>query len=265
MPLPANTVENNLRQWNDKYAWPQQGDEWSAHWGGAKQHWDHFLLPRIREFLPVRAILEIAPGRGRWTQFLADCCQQLIVVDLSPACIEFCKRRFASRQNISYLTNDGRSLEMVTDGSVDFIFSFDSLVHADAATVEQYVRQLSKKLRSGAAGFIHHSNAAPYRTLLQISEWLSDRKLLGISPFLKKRTDRRWRALDVSARKMAEFCRASGITCTKQEIFAVDDLVFPTDCVSTLRNLPSDALPTPRLIDYNLLARTSQESRSTAS
>jgi ubiquinone/menaquinone biosynthesis C-methylase UbiE len=119
--------------------------------GGARRHWEHFLLPRIRRFLPAGTILEIAPGHGRWTQFLAPYCQQLIVVDLSPSCIDFCKQRFATLQNISYFTNDGSSLEMVADGSLDFAFSFDSLVHADAATVEQYVRQLQKKLRPGAA------------------------------------------------------------------------------------------------------------------
>ena len=57
----------------------------------------------------------------------ADHCQHLFVVDLSPACIEHCKKRFANRQNISYFTNDGRSLYMIADGSLDFVFSYDSL------------------------------------------------------------------------------------------------------------------------------------------
>ena len=99
MPLPPNTVQNNLRQWDEKYPWPKEGDEWSEQWGSAKAQWDHFLLPRISQFLPVPTILEIAPGHGRWTQFLLDHCQHLIVVDLSPACIEHCKKRFADRQN----------------------------------------------------------------------------------------------------------------------------------------------------------------------
>ena len=264
MPLPpnsppANTVENNLRQWNEKYTWPREGDEWSEQWGSTKGQWEHFLLPRISQVFPVPTILEIAPGHGRWTQFLADQCEHLIVVDLSPACIEHCKKRFADRQNISYFTNDGCSLDMIADGSLDFVFSFDSLVHADAATVEQYVRQLQKKLRPGSAAFIHHSNAAPYKPLLQIAAWLSDRNVPRLSPYVRKRTDRCWRALDMSARQMAQFCRDSGMTCTAQEVFAAGDLVFPIDCVSTVKNSPSDAMPTLRHVDYRLLARTSRK------
>ena len=40
---------------------------------------------------------------------------------------------FASDTHISYHINDGKSLEMVQhDDSTDFVFSFDSLVHAEA-------------------------------------------------------------------------------------------------------------------------------------
>jgi ubiquinone/menaquinone biosynthesis C-methylase UbiE len=250
-----NTVENNLRLWDETYAWPKEGDEWSEQWGGTKGLWDHFLLPRINQFLPAPTILEIAPGHGRWTQFLADHCQHLFVVDLSPACIEHCKKRFANRQNISYFTNDGRSLDMIADGSLDFVFSYDSLVHADASTVEQYVRQLQKKLRPGSPGFIHHSNAAPYKTLLQLAAWMSDCKVPRVSRYISRRTDRHWRALNMPARGMAEFCHDSGMTCTAQEVFAADALVFPIDCLSTVKNSPSDTMPTRRRIDYRLLAR----------
>jgi Methyltransferase domain len=238
------------------------GDEWSETWNGTERQWKHFLLPRIRSFLPVETILEIAPGYGRWTQFLVGCCERLIVVDLSPRCIDHCKQRFADRGNISYHTNDGCSLGMIDDGSIDFVFSYDSLVHADAPTVKQYVYQLRSKLRAGGAGFIHHSNAARYKTLLETSAWLAERKVPLISPYLKKRTDRCWRALDVSARLMAELYRDSRMSCISQEVFAPADLVMAIDCVSTFINSPSDKVPIPRWIDYRRLARTSTEHQS---
>jgi hypothetical protein len=59
MPLPENTVENYLRQWSGKYTWPQGGGEWSEAMGGAPQHWNHFLPPRIQDFPPARVILDI--------------------------------------------------------------------------------------------------------------------------------------------------------------------------------------------------------------
>jgi hypothetical protein len=72
----------------------------------------------------------IGPGFGRWTQYLRRLCIRLIVVDLSERCIDSCRRRFAGDRHIEYIVNDGTSLEQIPDGSVDFIFSFDSLVHA---------------------------------------------------------------------------------------------------------------------------------------
>ena len=51
---------------------------------------------------------------------------------------------------------------MIPDGSVDFVFSFDSFVHPDREIVEAYLRQLGAKLKIGGKGFIHHSNFGEY-------------------------------------------------------------------------------------------------------
>ena len=119
------TVEKNLQQWNARYAWAQQGDEWSASWGGAEAQWLGAILPRIRAFVPTNTILEIAPGFGRWTNYLKDHCNRLIVVDLTASCIQACQQRFASSSHITYHVNDGISLAMIPDGAIDFVFSFD--------------------------------------------------------------------------------------------------------------------------------------------
>ena len=60
------------------------------------------------------------------------------------------------------ILNDGRSLSMIPDASVDFVFSFDSFVHPDRDVVEEYLRQLGTKLKIGGKGFIHHSNFGEY-------------------------------------------------------------------------------------------------------
>jgi hypothetical protein len=70
-------------------------------------------------------MLEIAPGHGRWTEFLLDC-KRLILVDLSPSCIDYCRKRSSGHHNISYHVGDGRSLPENCSGEVDFVFSFDS-------------------------------------------------------------------------------------------------------------------------------------------
>ena len=51
---------------------------------------------------------------------------------------------------------------MVEDGSVDFAFSFDSLVHAEADVLGAYLGELARKLKPDGVGFIHHSNIGGY-------------------------------------------------------------------------------------------------------
>jgi hypothetical protein len=153
-------VEENLQVWQQNYDWSGTGDEWSAPWGSAEAQWCWTILPRIHRYVPGQAILEIAPGFGRWTQFLRNLCDRLDVVDLTPKCIDHCRARFKDSSNIRYHVNDGRTLGMIADGSVDFAFSFDSLVHVEADVIDSYLQQLSLKLSPDGIGFLHHSNLA---------------------------------------------------------------------------------------------------------
>jgi SAM-dependent methyltransferase len=145
-----------------KYDWKEAGEEWSQPWGSSAAQWTGTIFPRIREYLPTGTILEIAPGFGRWTHYLKDYCNELWAVDKSRECVEACQQRFASHSHVRCVLNDGASLSMVPDSSIDFVFSFDSFVHPDREVVEAYLRQLGTKLKIGGKGFIHHSNFGEY-------------------------------------------------------------------------------------------------------
>ena len=145
-----------------KYDWKEAGEEWSEPWGSSAAQWAGTIFPRIRECLPAGTILEIAPGFGRWTDYLKDYCKELWAVDKSNDCIEACLQRFASDSHVNCILNDGCSLSMIPDSSVDFVFSFDSFVHPDRDVVEAYLRQLRTKLKIGGKGFVHHSNFGEY-------------------------------------------------------------------------------------------------------
>ena len=145
-----------------KYDWREAGEEWSVPWGSSAAQWGGAILPRIRDCLPVGTILEIAPGFGRWTHYLKDYCEKLWIVDKSSEYIDACRRRFAADSRVRCYLNDGRSLSMIPDGSIDFVFSFDSFVHPDREIVEAYLRELGTKLKIGGKGFIHHSNFGEY-------------------------------------------------------------------------------------------------------
>ncbi|MCG8455729.1 MAG: class I SAM-dependent methyltransferase, partial [Holophagales bacterium] len=117
------TLRENHEYWNAAYDWAGGGDEWSESWGSTALLWHCTLLPRIQHLLPAGNLLEIAPGFGRWSQYLQGHCRRLVLVDLAERCIRGCQERFAGLDHIEYHVNDGRTLEAVADGSVDLAFS----------------------------------------------------------------------------------------------------------------------------------------------
>ena len=211
------TVEDNRRVWDAEYAWPAAGDEWSRPWGGSDMEWHATILPRIRAFLPCGTILEIAPGHGRWSVFLREHCRRLILVDLSETAIAACRRRFAGDERVACHVNDGSSLSMIADASVDFAFSFDSLVHVEADTLAAYMEQLARKLTPEGAAFLHHSNLGEYARYYAAA---------GLLPAVARRALARlrvldrdhWRARSVTAGGVRALAERIGLSCPAQEL-----------------------------------------------
>jgi SAM-dependent methyltransferase len=167
------SLNENKRQWSS-YQWAESGEEWSRAWGGSEAQWFGSILPRLHAFVPVGTVLEIAPGFGRWTRFLRPLCDRMVLVDLNERCIDACRERFGDEESIEYHVNDGRSLEMVADASIDLAFSFDSLVHVDADVIESYVTQLRNKLTEDGVAFLHHSNFAALDAGIENRHWRSE-------------------------------------------------------------------------------------------
>ena len=210
-------VEDNLAIWDSTWDWASGGDEWSSWWGGTPALWHGALMPRIHTFLPAGTVLEIAPGFGRWTQYLKDSCERLVVVDLAERCIEHCRDRFADATNIEYHVNDGRSLDMVADGSLDFAFSFDSLVHVEMDVLSSYLAELARVLKPDGVAFIHHTTVGDYGPL--------NTKVRRMPERLRRPLVRRgalidayaWRAESVTADAVNAACEQVGLACVAQE------------------------------------------------
>ena len=151
-------INFNSQYWDGFYDWKGAGEEWSEMWGGSRAQWLGSLYPRISAYLPSETILEIAPGFGRWTQFLLSGCKRFVGVDLSLECVDACIERFSGVDHAIFVKNDGKSLEIAESGSVDFLFSFDSLVHANLEVMQAYAPEILRVLSPNGAAFIHHSN-----------------------------------------------------------------------------------------------------------
>ena len=230
------TVSENRRKWST-YDWSRGGDEWSDAWASPAAEWYGSVLPRVYPWLPTGTVLEIGPGFGRWTNFLKDVSLRLILVDLTERCISACRARFAAATNIAYHVNDGRSLSMIPDGTIDLAFSYGSLVHAEADVMAAYLSELGRILSSDGVGFIHHSNVGAYarqlgrarsldrfgRSFKHVNSALARFGLIARNPG--------YRAENVTADLFQDLCHNAGLRCRSQEIIPWEGRLF-TDCIS---------------------------------
>lgn len=204
----------NRQKWGD-YQWPKRGHEWSVAWGRTSVEWIGMLLPRLFGLLPVRNLVEIAPGYGRWTKYLLEHCDRLDAFDLNVNCVEFCNKTFAEQvaaQRCSFTANDGLSLPGIADGSTDMVFSFDSLVHVEQDVIDAYLGEIERVLKPGGYAFLHHSNLATLGTYKEGT--------LG-------------RGVTVGASTVAKAARARGLSVMVQEMMTWQGTEL-RDCITLL-------------------------------
>jgi hypothetical protein len=217
------SLEWNEREWGSLYHWPFHGAEWSEVWGGVESQWVATILPRIRSFLPASTLLEIAPGYGRWSNYLFPWCNNYIGVDLAPACVNACSERFQTIEHAHFFVNDGRSLPMIEDRSVDFVFSFDSLVHVEAEVIDSYLSELSRVMSPSAICFLHHSNLGSHLRPLRLARVLekTSKPMPAARRLLKRCRMVEWdhaRAESMTAARFANACQKANLVCVGQEI-----------------------------------------------
>jgi SAM-dependent methyltransferase len=224
------SIEQNKYWWDKEKDWDAAGDEWSEQYATSAMQWHASILPRIHPYLPAPTILEIAPGFGRWTQYLKNLCEQLVVVDLSVKCIEACKVRFKNDDNIAYHLNDGKSLSMIEDNSIDFLFSFDSLVHAENDSIQAYLEQLARKLKPNGVGFVHHSNLGSFAKHFEMADKLpKGRGLLSKMHILEPGDHKRCHAM--TADTFVSLANGAGLKVVSQELINWGTQ-RPIDCLS---------------------------------
>jgi hypothetical protein len=121
---------------------------------------------------------------------------------------------------------------MVADGSIDFAFSFDSLVHVEQDVLDAYLTQLARKLKPDGIGFIHHSNAGAYRAATALARRTPERirrPLVNRGAMLDVYA---WRAEGVTAESFAHGCREAGLACIGQEKINWQHGRYLTDALS---------------------------------
>ncbi len=218
------SIMENQEKWSN-YSWSRSGDEWSTPWGGTDELWWGAIYPRIRSYLPARTVLEIAPGMGRFTEFLRHFVTgRYFGIDLTERCVDECRRRFHGSQHMTFHQNDGLHLIPVcAPTSVDFAFSFDSLVHVEQIVIESYMRELAVVLTKNGVAFLHHSN-------------------LAACP----ENAGHYRSASVSAESFERASMDAGLSCIVQEIIGWGKLNKPIDCLTVITRPESQFFHRPR-------------------
>ncbi len=213
------TIEENLG-WALAEAWTDHGEEWSSGFGDSFLMWHGLIMPRIGRHLPARDVLEIACGHGRCTRFLATQSGSLTAIDLADDILQAAQERLAVLTNVTFTKSDGQSLPMIADSSLDLVFSWDSLVHAEVDAVDGYLRELARTLRPGGFAFLHHSNLGAYTD--------SDGNTSVES--------QHWRASSMSAAHVRQQCESLDLVCVSQELIPWGGAEY-IDCFSSFRRL----------------------------
>ncbi len=210
-------IDLNRERWDGDYDWQALGEEWSEAWGNSSFEWWGTLFPRIHHFLPAERVLEIAPGFGRWSHYFANLADDYVGVDLSAECVEGANKRFSEKKHMKFLTNDGKSFPGVEEASVDFVFSFGSLIHTESDVIYSYLKEVKRVLRVDGVAFLHHSNIAA-SSLLQA-----------------RPQNEHWRGETVSAAIVRRIAERSGLAVISQELLPwANQPNILSDCFSLL-------------------------------
>lgn len=122
-----------------------------------KQAWTYTIWPFIRD-CDFSCVVDLAAGHGRNSQKLLAIAKKLYVVDINEDNIRFCQQRFATEPGITYIQNDGFTLNPIPSSEVTLVYCFDAMVHFDSDVVRSYLHDFYRILKPGGYGFCHHSN-----------------------------------------------------------------------------------------------------------
>jgi len=114
---------------------------------------DRYVLPFVSR---DQTALEIGPGGGRWTRYLAGF-RELYVVDYHTEILGEL-RRTPSLPNMKFIKNNGTDFPGIQMRSIDFMFSFGCFVHLDQELIAAYLKNIRQILKPTGNAIIHYSD-----------------------------------------------------------------------------------------------------------
>jgi SAM-dependent methyltransferase len=110
-------------------------------------------LAQLLRGIPIQAdwtCLEIGCGLGRLMKPIAQQCARVIGIDVSPRMVEFAGEYLGGVPNTEVHLNDGRTIPMVPDASIDWVYSHLAFQHLTLyEVVDRYLAEIHRVLKPG--------------------------------------------------------------------------------------------------------------------
>ncbi len=114
------------------------------------QEHEKTILSLLKDELPKMRMLDLGVGSGRTTRYFAKLTKEYIGVDYSSAMIAACRRIFADRANLTFLTLDARDMKIFGDGYFDFVlFSYNGIDYVDHNDRLRILQEIHRVIRKG--------------------------------------------------------------------------------------------------------------------
>jgi SAM-dependent methyltransferase len=109
-----------------------------------------------------KTLLEIGAGAGRMTHRFAELYGRVIALDVSDEMLQLGRGNLARVGNVEWVLGSGADLAMVSDRSVDDVFSYITLQHVPStAAVLRYLEEAGRVLRPGGQGALQVRHPGP--------------------------------------------------------------------------------------------------------
>jgi SAM-dependent methyltransferase len=103
-------------------------------------------------------VLEIGPGGGRFTRYLLDA-REIILVDIVPDFFEYIKQRFPEHANkMRFYEPKHHDLAGIESESVDYVMTFDAFVHIEPDGIREYLEHIARVLKPGGTAIVHYGD-----------------------------------------------------------------------------------------------------------
>ena len=128
-------------------------------WGDpedSNDRWGNYLEIKkklLRNIRPTATVLEIGSLGGKWTQYILHA-RHIICVDINELGFEYIKKKLP-HENITFYLTGGDELHGVEDGTVDFVFSLDTLVRVPKTFTKRYFGEIYRVLKPGGKMLLH--------------------------------------------------------------------------------------------------------------